>query len=44
MKRLLALTQSLGKELADTGMCVNCVTPAAVKTAIFDIPGGCASY
>ncbi|MDL9999627.1 SDR family NAD(P)-dependent oxidoreductase [Variovorax sp. J22P240] len=33
---LIALTKSLGKELADTGIRVNCVTPAAVKTAIFD--------
>ncbi|WP_431274062.1 SDR family NAD(P)-dependent oxidoreductase [Variovorax ureilyticus] len=33
---LIALTKSLGKELADTGVRVNCVTPAAVKTAIFD--------
>ena len=31
-----ALTKSLGKELADTGVRVNCVTPAAVKTAIFE--------
>ncbi|MDD2862173.1 MAG: SDR family oxidoreductase, partial [Acidiphilium sp.] len=28
--------QSLGKELAKTGITVNCVTPAAVRTAIFD--------
>ena len=33
---VMALTKSLGKELADTGIRVNCVTPAAVKTAIFD--------
>ena len=33
---VVALTKSLGKELADTGVRVNCVTPAAVKTAIFD--------
>jgi len=33
---LIALTKSLGKELADTGIRVNCVTPAAVKTAIFE--------
>lgn len=32
---VIALTKSLGKELADTGIRVNCVTPAAVKTAIF---------
>jgi 2-dehydro-3-deoxy-L-rhamnonate dehydrogenase (NAD+) len=33
---VIALTKSLGKELADTDVRVNCVTPAAVKTAIFD--------
>lgn len=33
---VIALTKSLGKELVDTGIRVNCVTPAAVKTAIFD--------
>jgi 3-oxoacyl-[acyl-carrier protein] reductase len=33
---LIALTKSLGKELAKTGIAVNCVTPAAAKTAIFD--------
>lgn len=33
---VMVLTKSLGKELADTGVRVNCVTPAAVKTAIFD--------
>ena len=33
---VLGLTKSLGKELAKSGICVNCVTPAAVKTAIFD--------
>lgn len=33
---VMALTKSLGKELAGTGVRVNCVTPAAVKTAIFD--------
>ena len=33
---VIGLTKSLGKELADTGICVNCVTPAAVKTAMFD--------
>jgi 2-dehydro-3-deoxy-L-rhamnonate dehydrogenase (NAD+) len=33
---VIGLTKSLGKELAKTGVRVNCVTPAAVKTAIFD--------
>jgi NAD(P)-dependent dehydrogenase (short-subunit alcohol dehydrogenase family) len=33
---VIALTKSLGKELADSDVRVNCVTPAAVKTAIFD--------
>jgi 2-dehydro-3-deoxy-L-rhamnonate dehydrogenase (NAD+) len=32
---VIALTKSLGKEMADTGVTVNCVTPAAVKTAMF---------
>jgi 3-oxoacyl-[acyl-carrier protein] reductase len=33
---VIGLTKSLGKELAKTEIRVNCVTPAAVKTAIFD--------
>ena len=33
---VIGLTKSIGKELARTGIRVNCVTPAAVKTAIFD--------
>jgi 3-oxoacyl-[acyl-carrier protein] reductase len=33
---LIALTKSLGKELAEYDIAVNCVTPAAAKTAIFD--------
>ena len=33
---VISLTKSLGKELAKSGIRVNCVTPAAVKTAIFD--------
>jgi 2-dehydro-3-deoxy-L-rhamnonate dehydrogenase (NAD+) len=33
---LIALTKSMGKELANTGVLVNCVTPAAARTAIFD--------
>ena len=32
---LIALTKSLGKELADKGVLVNCITPAAAKTDIF---------
>lgn len=32
---VIGLTKSLGKELADTGIRVNCVTPAAVKTPLF---------
>ncbi len=33
---VIGLTKSLGKELANTEIRVNCVTPAAVRTAIFD--------
>jgi 2-dehydro-3-deoxy-L-rhamnonate dehydrogenase (NAD+) len=33
---VIALTKSLGKELADYDIAVNAVTPAAAKTAIFD--------
>jgi 2-dehydro-3-deoxy-L-rhamnonate dehydrogenase (NAD+) len=33
---VIALTKSLGKELATTGVRVNCVAPAAVKTPIFE--------
>ena len=33
---LIALTKSLGKELANTEINVNAITPAAAKTAIFD--------
>jgi 3-oxoacyl-[acyl-carrier protein] reductase len=32
---VIGLTKSLGKELADTGIRVNCVTPAAVRTPLF---------
>ena len=32
---VIALTKSLGKELADTGVRVNCITPAAVQTGMF---------
>ncbi|MFZ3310699.1 MAG: SDR family NAD(P)-dependent oxidoreductase [Xanthobacteraceae bacterium] len=33
---LIGLTKSLAKELAATGVLVNCVTPAAAKTDLFD--------
>ena len=33
---VIGLTKSLGKELADKNIAVNCVTPAAAKTRIFD--------
>ena len=33
---VIALTKSLGKELAGHNIAVNCVTPAAARTAIFD--------
>ena len=33
---VIGLTKALGKELAQTNVMVNCVTPAAVRTAIFD--------
>ena len=33
---VIALTKSLGKELAAHDIAVNCITPAAAKTAIFD--------
>ena len=33
---VIALTKSLGKELADKNIAVNCITPAAAKTKIFD--------
>ena len=33
---VIALTKSLGKELASYDISVNCVTPAAAKTQIFD--------
>ncbi len=32
---VIALTKSLGKELAKTGVRVNCITPAAVRTGMF---------
>jgi 2-dehydro-3-deoxy-L-rhamnonate dehydrogenase (NAD+) len=33
---LIALTKSLGKEVATDGILVNCITPAAAKTDIFN--------
>jgi 3-oxoacyl-[acyl-carrier protein] reductase len=33
---VIALTKSLGKETAETNIAVNCITPAAAKTRIFD--------
>ncbi len=32
---VIGLTKSLGKELASSGITVNCITPAAVRTPIF---------
>jgi NAD(P)-dependent dehydrogenase (short-subunit alcohol dehydrogenase family) len=32
---VIGMTKSLGKELAQTGIRVNCITPAAVRTGIF---------
>lgn len=32
---IIAMTKSLGKELAQSGISVNCVTPAAVRTGMF---------
>jgi 3-oxoacyl-[acyl-carrier protein] reductase len=33
---VIALTKSIAKETADAGVIVNCITPAAVRTAMFD--------
>ena len=33
---VIALTKSLGKELATTGVRVNCITPAVIETEIFE--------
>ena len=34
---MIALTKSLGKETAATRSRVNCITPAAIKTTLFDL-------
>ena len=42
---VIGLTKSLGKELADTNVLVNCVTPAVAKTRIIDqMPAAHISY
>ena len=33
---MIALTKSIAKETADKNISVNCITPAAAKTRIFD--------
>lgn len=33
---VIGLTKSMGKELATSGITVNCITPAAVRTPLFD--------
>jgi 3-oxoacyl-[acyl-carrier protein] reductase len=33
---VIGLTKSLGKELATSGVLVNCITPAAIRTGLFD--------
>ena len=33
---VIGFTKSLGKEMADVNVAVNCVTPAAARTRIFD--------
>jgi len=33
---VIGLTKSLAKELPESGVLINCVTPAAIRTAIFD--------
>ena len=33
---MIGLTKSVGKELAGTGVRVNCITPAVVQTRILD--------
>ena len=33
---VIALTKSMGKELATTGVRVNCVTPTSIRTRVFD--------
>ena len=41
---VIGFTKSLGKELADKNIAVNCVTPAAAKTRIFDQMTHCLLY
>ncbi len=33
---VIAFTKSLGKELADSGVRANCITPAAIETPLFE--------
>jgi 3-oxoacyl-[acyl-carrier protein] reductase len=33
---VIALTKSLGKETAETNIAVNCITPAAARTRLFE--------
>jgi 3-oxoacyl-[acyl-carrier protein] reductase len=33
---VIALTKSMGKELATTNIAVNCITPAAARTRLFE--------
>ena len=33
---VIAMTKSIGKDLAETGVLVNCVTPAVIQTGMLD--------
>ena len=33
---VIAMTKSIGKDLAETGVLVNCVTPAVIETRMLD--------
>jgi 3-oxoacyl-[acyl-carrier protein] reductase len=33
---VIAMTKSIGKDLAETGVLVNCVTPAVIQTRMLD--------